>query len=113
MNTPPPDKGFDIISTIRSDGILESSQENISINAHTGSTARKLPCQFYMLAYHQERMLASAKAFGRDTHELEGPEGFNRLLLLLQDHLQFKYNHRIYRPPLMVWCARCLSLWYF
>lgn len=111
MNTPPADEGFDIISTIRSDGLLDSSQENIRINAHTKSTARNFPCQFYMLAYHQERMLASAKAFGWDTQELEGPDGWNRLLLLLHDHLENKYNHREYRPPLMVWCARCLSLW--
>lgn len=113
MDTPPAHEVFDIISTIRSDAVLYSSQENTKINAPSGSTARNLPTQFYMLYYHQERMLASAKAFGWDTHLLEGPDGWGQLLLLLHDHLELKYKHREYRPPLMVWCARCLSLWCF
>ena len=106
---PPTYDGFDIISTIRSDAILYQSPENIRVNAHARSNATGDAQQFYMLSYHQERMLASAKAFGWDTTSklLEGPEGFDRLLMLLHDHLELTYNNRRYPAPLMVWCTPC------
>lgn len=110
MNIPPANEGFDIISTIRSDGILYSSEANTMINAHMGSTRS---IQFYMLSYHQERMLVSARAFGWNTDALEGFDGWNRLLHLLHDHLLLKYKVWDYGAPLMVWCAPCLSLWCF
>lgn len=95
MNTPPPEPEFDIISTIRSDGTLLYSKHNTRVNAES-------PTQFYMLRYHRDRMLAAAKAFRRDTSPLEGTEGLTKLMGILHDHLEKKYNDRNFGSPLMV-----------
>ena len=108
MDSPTICDDFDIISTIRSDATLLYSQENTSINIIVESTLAASPVQFYMLSYHQARMLASAKAFGWDTSLLEGPEAFKELLDMLHDHLQSEHNDRTYAAPLMVRCIRIL-----
>lgn len=64
-----------------------------------------LPFQFYMLGYHQHRMLDAARAFGWDTAPFEGHSGFSNLFRILQDHLQIKYGRRDYPAPLMVCCG--------
>lgn len=105
MDTPPgapTSDTFDIISTIRSDAILLHSEENTRVNATIKCTLARSPVQFYMLSYHRDRMLASAKAFGWDTSLLEGPEAFKGLLDMLYEHLQKKYNSWTYAAPLMV-----------
>lgn len=102
MDIPPTINNFLIISTIRSDAILLGSQQNTRVNATINSTLARSPIQFYMLSYHRDRMLASAKAFGWDTSPLEGPQAFKLLLNMLHDHLHSKFNGRTYIAPLMV-----------
>ncbi|CAD6567152.1 MAG: hypothetical protein ASARMPRED_000516 [Alectoria sarmentosa] len=105
MDTPPgapTSDTFDIISTIRSDAILLHSEENTRVNATINCTLARSPVQFYMLSYHRDRMLASAKAFGWDTSLLEGPKAFEGLLDMLYEHLQKNYNSRTFAAPLMI-----------
>ena len=102
MDNPFSRNKFDIISTIRYDDILLSSEENTRINLHVGSDHARNPTRLYMLSYHQERMLASARAFGWNTSQIEGPGGFEKLLLLIRDHLHEKLHGQIYMGPLMV-----------
>ena len=92
---------FDIISTIRYDPLLIHSEENTRVNATINNTLAEIPTPFYMSSYHRDRMLASAKAFGWNISPLEGPEGFERFLGLLQDHLESRYCDRDF-TPLMV-----------
>ena len=113
MIVPTTSDNFDIISTIRSDAELLYSQENTSINTIVKSTLGASPVQFYMLSYHQERMLASAKAFGWDTSLLEGPKAFKELLDMLHDYLQSEHNDRTYAAPLMVRYTRFPRIRYF
>ena len=97
----PISNAFQIISTIRYDPLLIYSEENTRVNAAINNTLAKIPTPFYMLSYHRDRMLASAKAFGWNASPLEGPEGFEKLLDLLQDHLQSWHSDRNF-TPLMV-----------
>ena len=115
---PPPIDTFEIISTIRSDGYLLHSEENTLTNVIMTSVVGNCPIQFYMLSYHQERLLATAKAFGWKTTftdkalgsdmtlPLEGLEGFAKLKHLLHIHLRMKYTDYNYSAPLMVRCAQ-------
>lgn len=100
MNKPSTSDVFDIISTIRSDGILTHSQLNTWVNATTDGNLGREPVQFYMLKYHRDRMLAAATAFYWDTSPLEGPEAFADLLNILHDHLEREYGDRNYSAPL-------------
>lgn len=50
---------FLIISTLRSDIELARNKQN-----DTFSPNSPRPCQFYMLSFHLDRMLAAARAFG-------------------------------------------------
>ena len=97
----PINNAFDIISTIRYDPLLIHTEENTRVNATINSTLAEIPTPFYMPSYHRDRMLASAKAFGWNASPLEGPEGFEKFLDLLQDHLESRYIDRNY-TPLMV-----------
>ena len=102
MDIPISPNEFDIISTIRCDDILLSSEENTRINLHVKSDYSRFPNRFYMLSYHQERMLASARVFGWDTSQIEGPAAYDRLELLLCNHLHEKYHEQIHLDPLIV-----------
>ena len=102
MNNPIRRNNFDVISTIRYDAILLSSEENIRINLHVKRNYVKYPTHFYMLSYHQERMVASARAFGWKTSEIEGPAAYGKLLHLLFSHLKEKFGGQISPGPLMV-----------
>lgn len=102
MDTSLTSDNFNIISTIRSDAILLHSQENTRLNATINSTISSSPVQFYMLGYHRDRMLASAKAFDWDTSPLEGPKAFKMLLKMLHSHLRSKYGHQTHAAPLML-----------
>ena len=93
---------FDIITTIRFDLILFSSEENIRVNLHVDSDYARNATRYYMLSYHQERMVASARAFGWDTSRIRGPRGYNRLVLLFRRHLQKKFGGKAFEGPLMV-----------
>ena len=115
---PPPIDTFEIISTIRSDGNLLHSEENTLTNVIMTSKTGNFPIQFYMLSYHQERLLATAKAFGwkttfrtkalgsNTTAPLEGLEAFAKLKQLLHIHLREKYAEWNFSAPLMVRCAQ-------
>ena len=88
---------FDIISTVRSDEILLTSQTNITVNrGFQTSNIVNSPLQFYMLGYHIDRMLASAKAFGWDASRLEEPQALDRLVTTLYDHIESNYGNRHY-----------------
>lgn len=102
MDTPISRDNLNIISTIRYDNILLSSEENTRINLHVQSDLARYPVRFYMLSYHQERMVASARALGWDTTPIEGPEAYDRLLSLLSSHLDAKFPGQAYNGPLMV-----------
>ena len=93
---------LEIISTIRYDRILLSSEENTRINLHVDSDYARDPTRHYMLSYHQERMLASARAFGWDTSRIEGPEAYERLVLLIRRHMHEKFDKKIFIGPLRV-----------
>ena len=93
---------FDVISTIRYDDILLFSEENTRIDLRVNSDHARNPTRFYMLAYHQERMIASARAFGWKTSQIEGPAAYDELLHLLWSHLDQKFDGRISLGPLMV-----------
>lgn len=99
----PISNAFDIISTIRYDPLLIHSEENTRVNATINSTLASVPTPFYMLSYHRDRMLASAKAFGWNPSPLEGPEGFAKLLDSLQDHLQSEHSDRDVAPLMVRW----------
>lgn len=100
MNQPISYLNFDIISTIRYDDILLSSEENTRINLH--NLYARPPLRFYMLRYHHERMVAAGTAFGWDTSQINGPVGYDRLVHLLCKHLDEKFHGQIYIEPLMV-----------
>ena len=102
MDNPFSRNNFDIISTIRYDHILLSSAENTRTNLHVRIDYARCPTRLYMLSYHQERMLASARAFGWNTSQIEGPGGFERLALLLRDYMYEKFHGQMYMGPLMV-----------
>ena len=101
----PISNAFDIISTIRYDPLLIHSEENTRVNATIDSPSAKVPTPYYMLSYHQDRMLASAKAFGWNTSPLEGSEGFEQLLGSLQDHLQSEHSDRNFTPIMVRWAG--------
>ena len=102
MDNPISHDKFDIISTIRYDGLLLFSEENLRINSLVKSDLSRYPSRFYMLSYHQERMLASARAFGWNTSRLEGPGAYDRLVHLLRRHLQENFFGLTPNGPLMV-----------
>ena len=102
MDKPPTPDGFEIISSIRSDGILVYSQANTWINATIDGTLARSPNHFYMLSYHRDRMLLAAEEFGWDASPLQGQKSFTKLNEMLHDHLGRKYNDRNYDAPLKV-----------
>ena len=96
----PISNAFDIISTVRYDPLLFHSEENTRINT---TTLARMPIPFYMLSYHRDRMLASAKAFGWNPSPLEGPEAFEKLLDMLHDHLESEHSNRDFAPLMVRW----------
>ena len=68
------DADFTLTTAIRRDPLLLTSPENALF---AGAEVRG--CQFYMLRFHQERLLAAAKAFGRECDHWEGEVGLERL----------------------------------
>lgn len=98
---------FDVISTIRSDAVLLNSVENNAMNRIPADDSMEWtfgnPIQFYMLRYHQDRLVAAGNAWGWDTSPISGTIGFEKLLDVLHTYLEKEYNDRFYSAPLKVW----------
>ncbi len=86
------DKEFNVITTLRTDPLLQTSLENEALSP-VGSQ------KLYMLAYHRDRLLAAAKAFNRTGSVLDAEDGVANLGRIIQKHLSFD---RIASEPLKV-----------
>ena len=86
-------KDFKIITTIRSDGLLENPPTTVSLPPGFK------PSRFYMPQLHRDRMLAAAEAFNwpqNPNEVISNLEGF------LSAHLKCKYKDSHYANPLKV-----------
>ena len=86
-------KDFKIITTIRSDGLLENPPTTTSLPPGFK------PSRFYMPQLHRDRMLAAVEAFNWPQNPTEV---ISNLEEFLSAHLKYKYKDSHYTGPLKV-----------
>ena len=74
-----------LVTSIRRDQLLLTVKENASF-----APSRLMPCPFYMLSFHRDRILAAAQAVGRSYPFLEGDSGLNIMADKVQQHVSGK-----------------------
>lgn len=92
-----PTNYFEITSSLRYDNKLLRSEPNTTLFTEDCN-----PSPFYMLRYHQDRMLVSMSAFGMDTNRLEGREGLKYLENSLLEHVESESGGDIHLEPLKI-----------
>lgn len=86
-----------VTTSLRSDRILLDSRENTKFSAY-----ENIPCQFYMLRLHQERLLLAAEAFKHPCDHLRGERGLRHLDSILHTYLATRHGHPEFGDPLKV-----------
>lgn len=92
---------FEITTSLRNDSILRESPLNTMLAPSACES-----CQFHMLSYHRDRMLAAAHAFSSSKSFLRTNLGLEAFCAKLHIHLAEKYGNQEYPNPLKVRAMR-------
>ena len=95
----PPESEFEILTSIRCGGIVDSCIENNDFGYHSLEKTK-----YYMFRYHRDRMLAAAQAFGWDkvAAMLRDDAGMEFIDRILESHINEKLGYQISETPLKV-----------
>ncbi|MCJ1254080.1 hypothetical protein MMC24_001894 [Lignoscripta atroalba] len=93
----PPESEFEILTSIRCGGIVDSCIENNDFGYHSLEKTK-----YYMFRYHRDRMLAAAQAFGWDkvAAMLRDDAGMEFIDRILESHINEKLGYQISETPL-------------